>query len=701
MPIHCPQIQRPFALLLALMALVCPRLAADPRTNWVLALPSFSPEAGPKSPPITALYSHQDRVLLASSADSIATSYDGELWGSAGGDLLSGSPALVTVGDTVLALDGNRSYTLENNRTWKLGPEPLKGSLHDWSVVAQGNNTYVAASSAGVGGIIIGGVTVYGLDYSTNLLTWSAASFFQYPGCAGLVFVQDHFLLLTPGGGTWHSADGHLWQPYPVDLAPVGAGEATDWLGLRQLNGVCVALGRILSSPNNGVIASSRDGGTTWNVQKPPGTTEFNDAAYADGRYVVVGAGVVGHSDDAEHWTFDTDLTPDRLVSVSHVAGRFVALSSLGISYTSADGIHWDSPQLGGYWLNAVSATPDGFVAVGSHGKILTSPNGTDWRPEVSGTTEDLYGVGTGGGLTLATGADGTILTSPDTHTWTLRHRQTNGTPYDLKGVAYARGRYVVAGAYLTSTNGLDWETTPGHGAATPTYASAILDDGQQFLYLSGPTANAPEAPIRVARSVDGLTWTFAQLAPNGSFGGSLAYTGGTYVAVGPGYTAVSTNGVNWQTHRYDINEIQLYSVTAAEGGFVAVGANGVIATSPDGVAWSPAGLHDLIPLNGIAYRDGVYVTVGGSGRVYFSLPQGGARFTQARWVRDVGLQMALTGVYGQRYRVQYTTDRQTWTDLTPESPTPYDSGDYYGIRRVIDPGASTNSFRLYRAVEQ
>ncbi len=500
----CPQVRLPLTLLGLLLMFFHPRLAAAPRTNWVVAFPTpltgSAGKFGLKSLPVGALYGSQDRVLAVRPEG--LTCYDGELWGSSAPFSIFDSPAFITVDGKLLGVDGfsGRISALENNRTWALQPGQMQGSTHRWSTVAFGNGIYVAASAESGGGFD-------GLDTSTNLLNWTAASFFSYPGSAGLVFAGDHFVLLTPENGAWHSTDGRHWQWHPVDPLPGGTGEASRWLGLRQLNGVLMALGQPLSGSTNGVIATSHDGGTTWSVQKPAGTIGFTDAAYANGQYVAVGTGVVGHSADAEHWTFDFDVTRFRLVGVSHVNGRFVAVSAPGISYTSADGLHWTSPQHGGYPLNAVSATTDGFVAVGGHGTILTSANGTDWRQEVSGTTEDLYGVGTGGGLTLATGDHGTVLTSLDTRAWTLRHTQTRGPTYTLRGVAYARGRYVVAGAYLTSTDGIDWQITPGYQGTPANYARAIVDDGQQFLFLNGASPDAPYGwPNRVARSPDGLT---------------------------------------------------------------------------------------------------------------------------------------------------------------------------------------------------
>ena len=56
------------------------------------------------------------------------------------------------------------------------------------------------------------------------------------------------------------------------------------------------------------------------------------------------------------------------------------------------------------------------FTAVGTYGKILTSPNGKDWTFRNSGTTLDLYGMiygaSSSGNTYVGVGKNGTILQS-------------------------------------------------------------------------------------------------------------------------------------------------------------------------------------------------------------------------------------------------------------------------------------------------
>jgi hypothetical protein len=53
------------------------------------------------------------------------------------------------------------------------------------------------------------------------------------------------------------------------------------------------------------------------------------------------------------------------------------------------------------------------FVAVGSRGAILTSPDGVNWTAQTSPTSDDLSAVTYGNGTFVAVGYSGTIVTSP------------------------------------------------------------------------------------------------------------------------------------------------------------------------------------------------------------------------------------------------------------------------------------------------
>ena len=64
------------------------------------------------------------------------------------------------------------------------------------------------------------------------------------------------------------------------------------------------------------------------------------------------------------------------------------------------------------------------FVAVGDNGTIITSSDGTTWTLRTSGTTEKLRGGAYGKSTLVVVGFSRTIFTSSDGITWNFRFRE-------------------------------------------------------------------------------------------------------------------------------------------------------------------------------------------------------------------------------------------------------------------------------------
>jgi hypothetical protein len=73
---------------------------------------------------------------------------------------------------------------------------------------------------------------------------------------------------------------------------------------------------------------------------------------------------------------------------------------------------------------------------VDSSGTILTSSDGTTWTVRITGTWRNLKEVTYGNGLFVTVGNLGIIYTSPEGTSWTTR---TTGTPKRLSGVTYSQ----------------------------------------------------------------------------------------------------------------------------------------------------------------------------------------------------------------------------------------------------------------------
>ena len=655
-------------LLFLLGVLFSLQVSAELPTNWVSVFPVGVGQ------PVYNLHAFRDQVLVARGKQAICSSLDGEYWSRTNMPVTSNS-IFLTANGTLYGLAGydQSTFTSANGLSWR-----WQASIrpHNWNAAAYGNGLFVAAGTDS-------------LDVSKDAFTWNSRPLLASPLSAGLVFAQDHFVLLSPENGAWLSPDGTNWQSHPVDPIPNSSREASHWGNLRYLNGLCFALGSSPLGRTNGAFAVSGDGGASWTVQKPAGVFTLTDAAYAQGRYVMVGQGVIGYSDDGLRWTFDTQVTSALLVGVVHLQGRFVALDSKGITQYSEDGIRWDSPNHGGDSLYGVTATPSGFNAVGLNGLILSSTNGLDWQRENSGTKEPLVGVDTGGGLIFATGTKGTILTSTTCHDWTQRYSNSANPRLTLRGVTYARGRYVAAGAYLTSIDGLSWRA-----AGSPVNnVRSLIDDGSQFVAIAYPVY--PATHVGVSLSRDGLNSTikdtgivYQAMSDNADYGPSLAYGRGIHVFVGDRLIAVSPNGGTWT--KYPGLHL-LNRVIYAEDGFVAVGESGYLGYSKDGATWTYSQIYGANNLISIAYKDGAYVAVGENGQLFCSLKQVLPRLTPRALLPALGFHMTLRGVAGRSYILQTSDSHGIWHPIgTINTSIP-----------ILDPNPTATSLQLYRVVER
>jgi len=349
--------------------------------------------------------------------------------------------------------------------------------------------------------------------------------------------------------------------------------------------------------------------------------------------------------------------------------------------------------------LNAIVYGNNEFVAVGTSGAVLTSPDGSTWTAQTTGAHGDLTGVAYGNTLFAAVGMDGSILTSPDGVMWTERLSSSNL----LLAVTYGNGQFVAVGennmfggAILTSPDGIAWTSRV---SASDVRLSSVAY-GKNLFVATGGKSNSGE----IVTSSNGIDWSLATVLPSdNSFVGAV-YGNGLFLAglsPGPGFLT-SSNGTDWV---FD----SLQSVVPLGGGidnanafgdgYFAVVGHGLIATTPDGLAWSNrlAGpIASMDPdLLGIVFGNGTFVAVGVAGTVLQSgvlqeqpvlgplviLPGGGSQIT-------------LTGQAGVTYPVQISTDLLRWTSLTNFALTG-SSGSF------IDLSASGSARRFYRVSSQ
>ena len=264
------------------------------------------------------------------------------------------------------------------------------------------------------------------------------------------------------------------------------------------------------------------------------------------------------------------------------------------------------------------------FVAVGEG--IFTSPDGITWTERQGGLTARLEDVAWKNGLFVAVGGEGTVVTSPDSATWTRQVTPASTWP-ELWGVTASGDRFVAVGRQylpgtgdhvsliLTSTDGAVWtEVLPRQSVLL----HRVVWSGDRFVAV-GSSSGEPMASAIALVSQDGLAWTrHAVSAASITVLYDLTWSGSQFVAIGYGGAVRSPDGMTWQ-------QVGAGSVTSSE----AIGwsgqrflACGVVycQSSSDGVEWTSRQLPGTgASVRGLAWADTRWVAVGNASLVLTS----------------------------------------------------------------------------------
>jgi hypothetical protein len=275
------------------------------------------------------------------------------------------------------------------------------------------------------------------------------------------------------------------------------------------------------------------------------------------------------------------------LAAVTANSDYFVAVGANGQIITSQDGGSWFPADSGStQYLQGIAYGNGVFVAVGWQGTVLVSSNLSVWTKAFVSTTANFRTVTFGNGSFLAAG-DAVTATSIDGMDWQVAPLPSSNT---LFGLTYGDGLTVGvgsdttiadAGAVVTTTNGETW-SSPIRGFDSlfgVTYVSGL------FVAVGG---NGPFSS-QILTSSDGQSWQ-PQQSPVSQFLHGIAYQYWTYADIGNyaygAFVAVggssgpliasSTNGLTW-VKRSPPTTSPLTAICAARGLFVAVGIGGSI----------------------------------------------------------------------------------------------------------------------------
>ena len=516
------------------------------------------------------------------------------------------------------------AFGIESSDLWWTWRNPLPQG-NQFADVAYADGVYVAVGSGG---------TIFS---STDAVTW-VSRVSGVGEAIGFVVHGNGLWMATAGEHILTSADGITWFASPGTW-DVGSFGHVVFFG-----------GRFLASDWRGRIWSSADG-VQWTIGYAKAGAYFTGIAAGGGRVIAVGnlSGQVSAvtSTDGSNWT-DASATFAGIVPESY-GGKPIAYVNnhwflLGAeTKTSLDGQTWTTLATG-FRANDIAFAAGRYVAAVDSGSVAVSSDLGSWTSTVLpvlGNARDARAVAYGPAGFAVVGAGGAILTSLDGSAWV--NRTTNRIPSNLRRIAYADSRWLVAGdaGVYSSPDGVAWD--PAVMFAQPEFGLAALANGAGIVLASGggspllrstdrgltwtPVAAAPgifrELAFgdgrfvgavdgrRLMSSTDGLVWTEGlglSINANTSID-RVAYQGGHWIAQGAqsdpnggqdkAVLASSSDGLNWTLLPADTLPARSYALAAGGGHFVSIPSVGIspnVYTSIDGVTWS---LRAVLPSDG------------------------------------------------------------------------------------------------------
>ena len=391
-------------------------------------------------------------------------------------------------------------------------------------------------------------------------------------------------LLLLFGGMFSICADG----PLPT-IAQDSSQGLDQWHPRNALGDVtCVSSieGAVLGFAGKGLAIRTTDG-LGWECVDTGQTNTIRGTVAGLGLHVAVGEnGTILTSSNGLSWTPQISGVTSRLWSGTFWKGDFVVVGDDSTILISTNALDWKpQPSPISDTLRGIASDGTNLVAMARGGLFLTSTNGSEWTTH-SGSVSNrwLYGLTYGAGQFVAVGTNGTILVSPDGATWTQRHF---GGP-TLATVAFGDNRFVAAGVLkgtnavlFTSTNAVDWEELPGG----PNRKLASISFHQGAFFAGG-------ADGVLGQWTDGGWETM--ILPGAAELRGVIFADGKFVAAGSQRVYVSPDGKAWRGYPAPLLPSGFLMVSGCpvaygNGKFLIVGRSGATATSSDFVRWESA----------------------------------------------------------------------------------------------------------------
>lgn len=493
----------------------------------------------------------------------------------------------------------------------------------------------------------------------------------------------------------------------------------------NDLRGVATNGGsRAVAVGAHGTILISDDHGVVWNKRNADPVIDLVSVAWTGSRFVAVGqsgsgAPIVMSSPEGLNWYDSTCLTPRfagaRFASVAANSSVAVAVGSSNLIAYSPDLREWTMAQSEPCSLNEVAWTGGQFLAVGSKGHVRTSPDGKTWASHdvEAHSSVNLRGVAWNSSLIVAVGYDAStsqsaIFTSLNAVHWTRVSDPDLGA-YNLASVVWTGEAFVAMDYYgntLLSLNGSSWS----HYKLAGNGFDDLCWDGSRLIAVgyNGAIHITSEANPKLSdwdERISGDAFpAFADMAAGDVDGTERTVMVGANGLVVTSGTACAT----FAAPVYPVSE-HLNGVTHTtywNMHFIAVGSNGTLITSADGLSWSSQTTDTSNRLNAIAWFVAKFpllpfgIAVGDGGTIVKSTTTDGWQ-TQtsptSRKLFDVAVGSAaskgpskstrIAVAVGQDGTIVHSTDGENWTLVADSKTTDDLRGIAFGNDRFVAVG--------------
>lgn len=574
--------------------------------------------------------------------------------------------AAISNGDIYSSLDTNQWAKIRTAPSYK----PLKKFIF-------GNNGVIVVINKNSSGILVS--LDNGATWAENTL--SSKSF--YDG----VWANSKFVLCGYNGDIAVSSNGIDWT-YPTSGTT------------NHLNCIAFDGARFLSIGygTNGFAVTSTDG-LNWSTQICPDLTKYSvtEIFFANGKFIATGYGFIYSSTDGTNFVTETAAPQFNAISYSQSRNCYIAVSDNGLVKSQ------DLKK----WNRVPTVFPDGLrTAITQDGNTLiaggfannsgilrtTDPALSTWtlEPKVNNSVSFYNSMAGTGKVTsivrtinqdyfISTHNQGLVKSADNGVSWSLSlfaGAQFNSSAYSPElGITVFVNNW--NGSVLTVDGNGGWSSSYLGSAS---YIVSVFWTGTVFaVFYAGTVFTSP----------NGITWTSRTFA-SGLFppsGYRCAAKNGSYILVAGDSgklnsssdhfsTAVTTFGNMGSANSANsrINGLIWHPTLSM---FIAVGAGGLIATSPtgaiNGTSWTSRTSGTTQDLTAIAFSPNIIVAVCGGGSTVLTSTDGVAWTSrvsplfQANSVVWNGSLFLATGVQGSN-QVITSSDGITWTSRTTQS---------------------------------